>query len=85
MDSKSLDKALDSILNILPRTVAPLEAITYSVKKKLSKNLTKKKNQKFFFREIATSTSRLLLFHNFFPNVMNLSATLLRRSKKNRK
>ena len=75
MDSKSLDKALNSILNTFPRTVAPLEAITYSVKK----------NQKFFFREIATSTSRLLLFHNFFPNVMNLSATLLRRSKKNRK
>ena len=33
MDSNSLDKALNSILNTLPRTVAPLGAISYSVKK----------------------------------------------------
>ena len=61
MDSNSLDKALNSILNTLPPTVAPLGAITNSVKKNQAKIF------KFFFREIATFTSRLSLFHDFFP------------------
>ena len=37
MDSKSLDTALNSVLNTLPRTVAPLGAITKSVKKNQAK------------------------------------------------
>ena len=39
MDSNSLDKTINFMLNTLLRTVAPLEAISYSVKK-LGKNFT---------------------------------------------
>ena len=37
IDSNSLDKTLKYILNTLPRTLAPLEAINYSVKKNFLK------------------------------------------------
>ena len=67
MDSKSLDKALNSILNTFPRTVAPLEAITYSVKKKLSKNLTKKKIKNFFFVKSQLPLLDFYYFTIFFP------------------
>ena len=46
MDSDSLDKALNFIFNTLPRTVAPLGAIIYSVKK--SKKFDKKKINIFY-------------------------------------
>ena len=39
MDSNSLEKTLNSILNTLPRTLAPLEAIRISRKKSLKKVL----------------------------------------------
>ena len=67
MDLNSLDKTLNSILNTLPCTVAPLEAISYSVKKS-SKYLT--------------FTSRLSPFNDFFSNYMNLSEPCLKESRK---
>ena len=39
MDSNSLDKTLKSILNTLPRTLAPLEAIKILRNKNLKKKL----------------------------------------------
>jgi hypothetical protein len=69
MDSNSLDKALNSILNTLPRTLAPLEAIKLS---SWQKNSKKKKIQKKFkknfqkIREITMFTSRLSSFDIFF-------------------
>ena len=38
MDSNSLEKTLNSILNTLPRTLAPLEAIRISRKKNFKKS-----------------------------------------------
>ena len=81
MDSKSLDKALNPILNTLPRTVAPLGAITNSVKKNQAK-IWQKKNLKFFFSWNRNFHSRLSLFHDFFPMSFILSANLLKRIKK---
>ena len=46
MDSNSLEKTLNSILNTLPRTLAPLEAIRISRKRILKKVLD------FFFYKI---------------------------------
>ena len=83
MDSNSWNKALDLIFNILPRTVAPLRAISYSVKKNKEKIWQNFFFQNYFkksFREIATFTSRLP--PRFLSNVMNLSATLHKRIKK---
>ena len=82
MDSNSWNKALDLIFNILPRTVAPLRAISYSVKKNKEKIWQNFFFQNYFkksFREIATFTSRLP--PRFLSNVMNLSATLHKRIK----
>ena len=59
MDSNSLDKTLKSILNTLPRTLAPLEAILKS--KKLKKKLKKKVifcQMKFFRTEHCDFTEK---------------------------
>jgi hypothetical protein len=68
MDSNSLDKGLNSILNTLPHTVAPLGAGSYSVIK-IKQKFDKKKKFKIFkqnWGEIAIFTSRLLPFNGFF-------------------
>ena len=66
MDSYSLDKALNLIFNTLPRTVAPLGAISYSEKNQ--EKIWQKKNvfTAFFFSEIAFFNSRLAPFNGFF-------------------
>ena len=43
MDSNSLEKTLNSILNTLPRTLAPLEAIKILRNKSLKKKVENKK------------------------------------------
>jgi hypothetical protein len=57
MYSNSLEKALNSILNTLPRILAPSEAINILRKKRWKKKLKKKKmsNEKFLVLNIAIS------------------------------
>ena len=78
MDTNSLEKTLNSILNTLPCTVAPLGAMSYSLKR--IKNLKIFKN--FFF---VKSQLSLLGFHNltnFFPMSLIYRRPSLKESRK---
>ena len=61
MDSNSLDKPLNFILNTLSRTLAPLEAINWFNWQKSSENL---KTQLNFFQKFVNSQCSLQDFHH---------------------